>query len=216
MLIGNKRLLRCKFWNYWEMAFLLLKGTEFSRQGSLGDSDGKESTCNAGDPGSIPESERSLGEGNGNPPQYSWLKNPWIEEPGGLYSQWGCKESAKTEHLTHTHSEAFRRCKETARLSWGEEHRQQGEDDRLGNAKQVGVMDHHARVVGQGWELTGKKSQDKTLKGFVFMWHTPLPSCSKETWYNGTLYRKPTGWSWVRTFFFSYPKSILLHASFNQ
>ena len=33
---------------------------------------GKESTCNAGDPGSIPESERSTGEGRGYPLQYSW------------------------------------------------------------------------------------------------------------------------------------------------
>ena len=32
---------------------------------------GKESTCNAGDPGSIPGSERSAGEGIGYPLQYS-------------------------------------------------------------------------------------------------------------------------------------------------
>ena len=37
---------------------------------------GKESTCNAGDPGSIPELGRSLGEGNGNTLQYSCLENP--------------------------------------------------------------------------------------------------------------------------------------------
>ena len=37
---------------------------------------GKESACNAGDPGSIPGSERSLGEGNDNPLQYSCLENP--------------------------------------------------------------------------------------------------------------------------------------------
>ena len=37
---------------------------------------GKESACNAGDPGSIPGSGRSLGEGNGNPLQYSCLENP--------------------------------------------------------------------------------------------------------------------------------------------
>ena len=30
-------------------------------------SDGKESACNAGDPGLIPGSGRSPGEGNGNP-----------------------------------------------------------------------------------------------------------------------------------------------------
>ena len=39
-------------------------------------SDGKESACNAGDPGLIPGSGRSPGEGNGNPLQYSCLENP--------------------------------------------------------------------------------------------------------------------------------------------
>ena len=41
-------------------------------QGSPDSSVGKESACNAGDPGSIPGSERSAGEGMG-------------------YSPWGCK-----------------------------------------------------------------------------------------------------------------------------
>ena len=43
--------------------------------GFPGDSDGKESTCNAGTVGSIPGSGRSPGEGNGNPLQYSCLEN---------------------------------------------------------------------------------------------------------------------------------------------
>ena len=38
-------------------------------------SDGKVSAYNAGDPGSIPGLGRSLGEGNGNPLQYSCLEN---------------------------------------------------------------------------------------------------------------------------------------------
>ena len=38
-------------------------------------SDGKESACNAGDPGSISGLGRSPGEGNGNPVQYSCLEN---------------------------------------------------------------------------------------------------------------------------------------------
>ena len=42
----------------------------------LGVSDGKGSAYNAGDPGSIPGSGRSHGEGNGNPLQYSCLENP--------------------------------------------------------------------------------------------------------------------------------------------
>ena len=44
--------------------------------GSPGGSDGKESACNVGDPGSTPGSGRFPGEGNGNPLQYSCLENP--------------------------------------------------------------------------------------------------------------------------------------------
>ena len=39
-------------------------------------SDGKASAYNVEDPGSIPGSGRSSGEGNGNPLQYSCLENP--------------------------------------------------------------------------------------------------------------------------------------------
>ena len=41
----------------------------------MGGSDSKESACSAGDPGSIPVSGTSPGEGNGNPLQYSCLEN---------------------------------------------------------------------------------------------------------------------------------------------
>ena len=41
-----------------------------------GGSEVKVSASNAGDPGSIPGSGRSPGEGNGNPLQYSCLENP--------------------------------------------------------------------------------------------------------------------------------------------
>ena len=44
--------------------------------GFRSDSDGKESACNAGDPGSIPGFGRAPGEGYGNPLQYSCLGNP--------------------------------------------------------------------------------------------------------------------------------------------
>ena len=40
-----------------------------------GGSDGKASACNVGDPGLIPGSGRSPGEGNGNLLQYSCLEN---------------------------------------------------------------------------------------------------------------------------------------------
>ena len=51
-----------------------------------GGSDSKASVYNAGDPGLIPGSGRSPGEGNGNPLQYPCLKNPWTEEPGRVQS----------------------------------------------------------------------------------------------------------------------------------
>ena len=53
-------------------------------------SDSKESACNAGDLGLIPGSGRSLGEGSGNPLQYSCLENS-MDRP------YGRKESDMTE-----------------------------------------------------------------------------------------------------------------------
>ena len=58
-----------------------------------GDSDGKESACNAGDMGLIPGSRRSPGEGNGNSLQYSCLENLWTEEPDGLHIVHGVTKS---------------------------------------------------------------------------------------------------------------------------
>ena len=43
-------------------------------------SDGKESACNVGDPGSAPGLGSSPGEGNGNPLQYSCLENSMDRE----------------------------------------------------------------------------------------------------------------------------------------
>ena len=40
----------------------------------------KNPPANAGDTGSIPESGRSPGEGNGNPLQYSYWENPMDRE----------------------------------------------------------------------------------------------------------------------------------------
>ena len=46
----------------------------YSLEGFPGSSDGKASAYNERDPGSIPGWERSPGEGNGNPLQYSCLE----------------------------------------------------------------------------------------------------------------------------------------------
>ena len=55
---------------------------------------GKESTCNAGDMGSICRVGRCLGEGKGYPLQYSGLEN------STNYDAWGHKELDKTEQLS--------------------------------------------------------------------------------------------------------------------
>ena len=72
----------------------------FSIWGFPDGSDHKESTCNAGDLGSIPGLGRSPGEGHGNPLQYSCLKNPHGQRSLTGYSPWGCKESDITEWLS--------------------------------------------------------------------------------------------------------------------
>ena len=60
---------------------------------------GKESTCKAGDPGSIPGLGRSLGGGPGNSLQYSCLEDPCGQRSLEGYSTWSRKESDRTEQL---------------------------------------------------------------------------------------------------------------------
>ena len=60
---------------------------------TTGGADDKESACNTGDPGSIPGSGRSPGEGNGNPLQISCLKYPmdrgvWWAPVHGVAKSW--------------------------------------------------------------------------------------------------------------------------------
>ena len=58
----------------------------------------KESACNVGDLGLIPESGRSPGEGKGYPLQYSGLENPM-----DCKSAWGHKELDPTKRLALAH-----------------------------------------------------------------------------------------------------------------
>ena len=58
--------------------------------GFSGSSAGKESACNAGEPGSVLGSERSTGEGIGYPLQYSWasLVAQLVKNPPAMQETW--------------------------------------------------------------------------------------------------------------------------------
>ena len=65
---------------------------------------GKESACQAGDAGSILALDRSHGDGNDNPLQYSCLENPVSRGAGQAKVLGGHKESEMTERVfTYTH-----------------------------------------------------------------------------------------------------------------
>ena len=72
--------------------------------GFPGGSDGKESTCNAGDLGSIPGLGRSPGGEHGNPLQYFCLENPLGQRNLVGNSPQGSKELDTTEWLSTAHN----------------------------------------------------------------------------------------------------------------
>ena len=73
-----------------------IKEKVLTKGGLPGDSRGKESTCTAGNLGSIPGLGKSPGGGHGSPLQYSCLENPHGQRSLAGYSPWGRKESDTT------------------------------------------------------------------------------------------------------------------------
>ena len=83
-------------------------------EGFLDSSDGKESACNAGDPGLIPGWGRSPGEGIGYPLRYSWasLVAQLIKNPLAMWEAWvrslGWEDPLETGKATHSSILAWR------------------------------------------------------------------------------------------------------------
>ena len=72
-----------------------------------GSSDGEEFACNAGDLDLIPGSERSLGEGNGNPLQYSCLENTMDRRTQQATVHRVSKSQTDGSNLTQHSTDAF-------------------------------------------------------------------------------------------------------------
>ena len=81
---------------------------------SLNTSAGKESTCSAGDPGSIPGSGRSPGEGIDYPLQYSWasLVAQLVKNLPAMWKTWvlslGWEDPLEKGKATHSSILAWR------------------------------------------------------------------------------------------------------------
>ena len=73
---------------------LFTKGLTYG--GFPGGSDGKDSACNAADPGLISGSGRSSGGVHGSPLQFVAWRIPWTEESAD-YNLWSHLESDMTE-----------------------------------------------------------------------------------------------------------------------
>ena len=75
---------------------------------------GKDSTCNAGDPSSIPGSGRSTEEGIGYPLQYSWvsLVAQLVKNPPAIWETWvrflGWEDPLEKGKATHSSILAWR------------------------------------------------------------------------------------------------------------
>ena len=83
-------------------------------QGFPDSSVGKESTCNAGDPGSIPRLGRSAGEGISYPLQYSWatLVAQLVKNPPTMQETWvwslGWKDPLEKGKAIHSSIQVWR------------------------------------------------------------------------------------------------------------
>ena len=112
---------------------------------------GKEPSCNAGDTGLIPNSGRSLGEGNSNPFQYYCWRIPWTEEAGRLQSmglQRVRQDLATKQDQQHPHS-GYRRASKITFCVWC-----------LSEQERYPGSPNHAFIAYSNWRLVLQKYRD--------------------------------------------------------
>ena len=149
----------------------------FICMGFPGGSGDKESTCNAGDLGWIPELRSSPGGGHGNPIQPSCLENPHGQRSLVGCSPWGYKKLDTTERLnTAFHIHTGRRSKDVVLgLHWAQSQEQvvqwsfwnliQSDSDlaRLEWDLRVCILNGHTRGIWWQWseDYTHRKGDVK-------------------------------------------------------
>ena len=84
--------------------------------GFAGDSDSKESACSAGDPGLIPGSGSSLGEGNGYPFQYFCLENSMDRGAWRTTVHGTAKRRTRPSNWAHTYTQYYKQRKKILTL----------------------------------------------------------------------------------------------------
>ena len=132
------------------------------------DSDGKESSWNAGDPSSIPESQRSPGEGNGYPLQYSCLGNPmdrgaWRATVHGVAKSWTWLSDYHFHFLSTSWQvlEYGFKAKPLTMVSWKSTH--------MGQSQYIVTVSENAQKPNLGCTITEvlRKHYSNILKPFI-------------------------------------------------
>ena len=111
--VFSNELAICIRWpKYW--SFLPICHMPILQMGSPDSSVGKESACNAVDPGSTPGSGRSTGKGIGYPLQYSWafLVAQLVKNPPAIQETWvqslGSEDPLERRTATHSSTLVWR------------------------------------------------------------------------------------------------------------
>ena len=161
-------------------AFLIFQGyisfVNVAQKGFPGGSVSKESTCNVGDPGSIPGLGRSPGGGHHNPLQYSCLKNPYGQRSLAGYIQSMGSQRVRhnwvTKHSTQHSKEAKDLYAKNTRHWWNQ--RRHKQMDEIYN-----VLKLEESIL---WKLLYYSKQSTDSMKYLSNYQWQFPHNSKFVW----------------------------------